>query len=115
MTAEELARELGEELSARRKELGITQAQLASRTGVSKRTIASIEAGNHPQVTLGRLVPICNELELQFCFSRRGTTACAEGETPNKNEAAMDQCGAIEFESRRQQLIHSTDALSDLT
>ena len=48
---ETIVAELGERLSRRRVELGITQAQAADQAGVGKRTIERIEAGYDTQLT----------------------------------------------------------------
>ena len=48
---ETIVMELGKQLSHRRIELGITQAQAADQAGVGKRTIERIEAGYDTQLT----------------------------------------------------------------
>lgn len=54
---------LGKVLRARRKELRLTQAQLAKRAGVGRRLIVWIEAG-HERAELGKVFAIIRALEL---------------------------------------------------
>ena len=50
-TPETIIMELGKRIVKRRLEQGITQAQVAERAGVAKRTIERIEAGGDTQLT----------------------------------------------------------------
>jgi len=54
--------ELGQRLAQRRIDARLTQAELAERAGVSKRTVERVEAGESAQMT--SLVRILRELEL---------------------------------------------------
>lgn len=51
LTDEAILAQLGERLSRRRIELGMTQARLAEESGVSKRTVERIEAGASAQLS----------------------------------------------------------------
>lgn len=55
---------IGKRLARRRLELGLTQAQLAERAGIAKRTVERIEAGDSTQTaTLIRIFRILGLLE----------------------------------------------------
>ena len=60
--------ELGERLARRRIDLNLTQADLATRAGVSKRTVERIEAGKSTQLTslirLLRVLDLIGSLDL---------------------------------------------------
>jgi len=62
-----------EELSKRRERLGLTQAELAEKAGVSQPMIARIESGSvDPRVsTFGRIVEALNEAEKERVEARR--------------------------------------------
>lgn len=51
LTDDAVLRELGGRLSRRRLELNLTQAQVADRAGIGKRTLERIEAGASTQLT----------------------------------------------------------------
>lgn len=57
-----------ETLVSRRKELGVTQTELARRAGVSRRTIHAIESGE-ADVGLRRLVRLLRSLDLSIEIS----------------------------------------------
>ena len=62
-TKEENLRAIGSRLSAIRLSRGLTQAELAARSGVSKRSIERLENGNgNPRLEV--LVAVCMELSL---------------------------------------------------
>lgn len=64
------ALEIGYAIKQRRAELGLTQAQLAERSGVSKRCLWSMELGQSSGVQLDKLTAVLTalELELTLCF-----------------------------------------------
>lgn len=51
MSDQALLKEIGQRLARRRVELGFSQAQLARESGVSKRTVERVEAGESTQTT----------------------------------------------------------------
>jgi transcriptional regulator with XRE-family HTH domain len=62
LTPEAVLAELGRRIARRRLELGVTQAEVADRAGIGKRTVERIEAGGDTQVST--LVRLLRELEL---------------------------------------------------
>ena len=75
-TYEEICRELGKRIRARRMLLNLTQPDVAQRAGVSKGTVSNLE--NHGQATLESLVRVLQALglaqELQPLFQSRPTS-----------------------------------------
>lgn len=61
-TDETVLRELGERLAARRIDQELTQAQLAQRAGIAKRTLERMEAGQSSQ--LSSLIRVLRVLQL---------------------------------------------------
>jgi y4mF family transcriptional regulator len=66
--ASELDTELGNVIRARRKALGITQAELADLSGISVRTIVEIESGGN-SISLKRLLPVLATLGLRLSIA----------------------------------------------
>ena len=66
--AGELDTELGNVIRARRKALGITQAELADLSGISVRTIVEIENGGN-SISLKRLLPVLATLGLRLSIA----------------------------------------------
>jgi y4mF family transcriptional regulator len=66
--AGELDTELGNVIQARRKALGITQAELADLSGISVRTIVEIENGGN-SISLKRLLPVLAALGLRLSIA----------------------------------------------
>ena len=66
--AGELDTELGNVIQARRKALGITQAELADLSGISVRTIVEIESGGN-SISLKRLLPVLATLGLRLSIA----------------------------------------------
>ena len=66
--AGELDTELGNVIRARRKALGITQAELADLSGISVRTIVEIESGGN-SISLKRLLPVLATLGLRLSIA----------------------------------------------
>ena len=58
--------DIGEEVKRRRKERGMTQAQLAEAAGLSRGRIVDLENGNLFEMRFGRLVSVLNALDLDF-------------------------------------------------
>ena len=58
------ALEIGYAIKDRRAELGMTQAQLAEASGVSKRCLWSLELGQNPGVQLDKLTAVLGALGL---------------------------------------------------
>jgi y4mF family transcriptional regulator len=66
--ASELNTEPGSVIRARRKALGITQAELADLSGISVRTIVEIESGGN-SISLKRLLPVLATLGLRLSIA----------------------------------------------
>ena len=62
------AKVVGRELRGARRALGLTQAELAGRLGVSASYIATVEAGRH-NLTLGQIANIANAMRLGVSVS----------------------------------------------
>lgn len=62
MNPEELYKDLGRRIRFRRIELGLNQAQLGDRAGISRASISNIEAGRH-QLLLHVVISIARALE----------------------------------------------------
>ena len=54
---------MGIKIKERREELGMTQEELAQKSGVSRQTISSIETGKNENVLVGTLASIATALE----------------------------------------------------
>lgn len=54
---------MGIKIKERREELGMTQEELAQKSGVSRQTISSIETGKYENVLVGTLASIATALE----------------------------------------------------
>lgn len=67
------ARALGIGLRAARRKLGMTQAELAARSGVSRRTIINVENG-HPAGEIGRIITIARALGLVMVLEEASET-----------------------------------------
>jgi XRE family transcriptional regulator, aerobic/anaerobic benzoate catabolism transcriptional regulator len=66
-----LLQELGERLRARRQERGLTQAELAERTGLSPRFLVQLEKGDG-NISISRLSEVCEALALPLDALFRG-------------------------------------------
>ena len=60
------ARDLGLAVRARRRELELSQQQLADRLGVSRQWVATLEGG-HPRAELGLTLRLLRSLDLRLC------------------------------------------------
>lgn len=56
------ARQVGQNVRTQRKQLGLTQYQLAKQTGVSERSVVSLEPGNAARMRLNKLPSILSAL-----------------------------------------------------
>ncbi len=72
MDSEATARELGQRIALRRKQLGVTQVELAELAGVSVRFLSSLERGK-PTVRLDTLLAVLDTLGLELRTVVRGT------------------------------------------
>jgi len=57
---------IGRRVAGRRVELGWTQTQLAEVAELSQRTIAVVESGRHPRLTLATIVAIAEALKVSL-------------------------------------------------
>ena len=63
--------ELGKAIKERRRELGYTQAFLASYAGVSASFLSELENGKET-IQLGKMMMVLSLLGMDMCLSRRG-------------------------------------------
>lgn len=80
MSITELSKIIGDEVRLRRRQLGISQAQLAERAGVSKRLIVGLGGGKATQISLSRLVAVFDEPGIQVEVSYDGGEAATPRE-----------------------------------
>ena len=73
MTDTSLAETLGRTIRDRRKNLGLTQAELADFAGVSLRVLSSLERGK-PTARLDTVVPVLDALGLEVTIAPRVTS-----------------------------------------
>ncbi len=64
-------------LRARRKELSLTQAQLAARAGIARRTLLRVEAGD-PSVKIGTYAQAAQALGFELALVRRSRPSLDE-------------------------------------
>lgn len=57
---------LGREIAARRKELGVTQADLASRAGLSRATVTALETGAQRELGFNKIIALLAVLKLDL-------------------------------------------------
>ena len=74
MGDEKLLKEIGVRINARRKELGLTQEELAERMEVSIQMISNVELGKKA-IRPENLVKLCNALNVSADFILRGNRA----------------------------------------
>lgn len=66
------ARQVGQNVRHQRKELGLTQRQLAEQAGVSERSIISLELGDATGIRLDKLLSILSALGLTMSIQSEG-------------------------------------------
>lgn len=64
-------RDLGAAIKERRKQLGLGQAELAARAGVSRQWLIQVEGGK-PGVAVGLVLRLLNTLGMRFTLDGRG-------------------------------------------
>lgn len=72
MECDALLREIGDSVQARRREIGLTQKQLASMANVSDRSVRSLEAGKARGIGLENLIAILAPLGMSLSFNDGG-------------------------------------------
>ena len=114
MDPQTFTRQLGLHIAERRKSIGLSQAQLAERAGVSKRLLVNIETGKAPQVSLGRLLSVLSELDLGLTLVRPGeppiTAEYRQIKEPYSSTEA--ETAALHFERYRHRLTEMVSALA---
>lgn len=66
-----MKKSIPQKLKQARLDAGITQAQLAEKTGLQQEAISRIESGKH-QITAGTLEKICEALGVTIEFIKKG-------------------------------------------
>lgn len=64
-------RQLAVSLRVRRQALGLTQAQLAAKAGVSRLSVVKVESGSHSRAEIGVLLRLLDALDLDLELSPR--------------------------------------------
>lgn len=89
-------RQLAVSLRARRQALGLTQAQLAARAGVSRLSVVKAESGSHSGAEIGLLLRLVDALDLELGLSARDADAGA----PHAGAAGVDLDELLAAEGR---------------
>ena len=89
---------LREQLRAARRHVGLTQAELAARSGTSRVTIARLEAGSDRNVRVGTIVSLCEALGLEL-------TAVSGGRAALETRLVREQEKARRLDRRRRHAI----------
>lgn len=74
----------------RRKELGLTQRELAERAGVSERTIWSFELGEKPGMHLNKLLSVYRSLGLSLVVEKVDPPDASGCDVPSKEQMIAD-------------------------
>lgn len=85
------ALEIGYAIKQRRTELGLTQAQLAERSGVSKRCLWSMELGRSSGVQLDKLTAVLGALDLELTLGPAGWNRVKAVKQAPSPSADMDE------------------------
>lgn len=89
MSAISAARQVGQDVRRQRKRLGMTQRQLAERSGVSERSIVSLELGDATGMRLDKLLKVLSALGLYM--SIQAEEGAAEPQAPLPAPAQEEQ------------------------
>lgn len=102
------ALDIGYAIKDRRTQLGLTQAQVADRAGVSKRFLWTLELGQNPGVQLNKLTAVFKALGLELNI-RAGCAPSAaleedggenaSGEPTPPNTAPHDRSDNVDFDA----------------
>ena len=85
-----IPRNAGKYARERRKELGMTQRELAQRSGVSERTIYSFELGDKPGMHLNKLLAIYQVLGLSLVAEKVDPADVPDQNAPSQEQAIAD-------------------------
>lgn len=85
-----ISRNAGKYARERRKELGMTQRELAERSGVSERTIYSFELGEKPGMHLNKLLAVYRALGLSLVAKRVDPIDAASQDGPPQEQVIAD-------------------------
>lgn len=89
MSAISAARQVGQDVRRQRKRLGMTQRQLSERSGVSERSIVSLELGDATGMRLDKLLKVLSALGLYM--SIQAEEGAAEPQAPLPAPAQEEQ------------------------
>lgn len=84
-------RQAGQEVRRRRKQLGLAQCQLAKRSGVSGRSIISLELGDATGIRLDKLLGVLEVLEVLEALGLR--MSIQAGSAQDADAASNQECG----------------------
>lgn len=96
-----LAKQIGEHLARTRKDLGVTQVELADRVNLSQQLIAEYEAGRK-NIPLWRLVNLAEALgiEIEALLSEQDAKPLKRGPTP-KLQKQLEKISALPKEQQK--------------
>lgn len=85
-----ISRNAGKYARERRKELGMTQRELAKKSGVSERTIYSFELGEKPGMHLNKLLAVYRALGLSLVAEKIDPVDESGEDGPSQEQAIAD-------------------------
>lgn len=88
MSAISAARQVGQNVRRQRKRLGMTQRQLAERSGVSERSIVSLELGDATGMRLDKLLKVLSALDLSMSIQAEESEPKVPRPAPVQEEQA---------------------------
>lgn len=89
------SRAVGKEVRKRRRELKLTQGELAKASGVSQRLVASLELGDARGIQLNKLLQILDVLDMKM-FVEAGKSKQVRG-TGQAGDGSAVETGAYEY------------------
>ncbi len=93
MSAIFTARQVGQDVRQSRKQLGLTQCQLAERSGVSERSIVSLELGDATGIRLDKLLKVLSALGLSMTIQAEEDKPKAPRPAPVREEQTKTPTG----------------------
>jgi HTH-type transcriptional regulator/antitoxin HipB len=89
-------------IRGRRKDLGLSQDDLAQRAGVSRRWVVAFEGGGSTHVELGAVLRVLSALDLELDVSPRGS----DSRTTTRPAVPADDPSTVDLDAHLDQLRH---------